>query len=108
MGVYPMLRDETCYFLAADFDGANWLQDANAFLTTCHRLGAPASLERSRSGEGGHVWLFFEEGIPAKLARDLAAHILTETMEQRPGIGLRSYDRFFRIRTRSQKADSVI
>ncbi len=95
MGVYPMLRDESCYFLAADFDGANWMDDANAFLATCSRLDVPASLERSRSGEGGHVWLFFQEAIPAKLARELAAHILTETMEQRPGMGLHSYDRFF-------------
>jgi hypothetical protein len=51
-----------------------------------------AALERSRSGNGGHVWFFFDEAIPASLARKLGAHILTETMEYRPEIGLHSYD----------------
>ena len=95
MGVYPMLLDETCHFLAADFDGENWQADASAFIETCRQLGLPAALERSRSGNGGHVWLFFEEAISACLARKLGAHILTETMERRPEIGLGSYDRFF-------------
>ena len=58
-------------------------------------MNVPAALERSRSGNGGHVWLFFEEAIPAGLARKLGSHILTETMERRPDIGLDSYDRFF-------------
>jgi superfamily II DNA or RNA helicase/very-short-patch-repair endonuclease len=62
---------------------------------TCGRLGVPASLERSRSGNGGHVWIFFAEAVPAALARKLGAHVLTETMEQRPEVGLKSYDRFF-------------
>ncbi|MFI5382229.1 MAG: TOTE conflict system archaeo-eukaryotic primase domain-containing protein [Tepidisphaerales bacterium] len=95
IGVYPMLLDETCFFLAADFDKAQWQEDAAAFLETCHKLNLPAALERSRSGNGGHVWLFFEQAIPAGLARRLGAHILTETMERRPDIGLDSYDRFF-------------
>jgi len=95
MGVYPMLLDETCFFLAADFDKESWPEDAAAFLETCRLLGVPASLERSRSGNGGHIWLFFEEALPAGLARSLAAHILTETMERRPDVGLDSYDRFF-------------
>lgn len=95
MGVYPMLLDETCHFLAVDFDGEAWQADAGAFVETCRRLELPAALERSRSGQGGHVWLFFEEAIPAALARDLGSHILTETMENRPDIGFRSYDRFF-------------
>jgi hypothetical protein len=95
MGVYPMLVDETCWFLAADFDRADWQQDALAFLETCNSLGIPSVLERSRSGHGGHVWIFFEEAIPATLARKLGAHLLTETMERRPEIGFASYDRFF-------------
>ena len=65
------------------------------YLETCRRLELPAALERSRSGHGGHVWLFFDQAIPATLARKLGAHLLTETMERRPGIGLDSYDRFF-------------
>jgi superfamily II DNA or RNA helicase len=95
MGVYPMLQDETCFFLAADFDKAHWQEDAGAILQTCCRRNLAAALERSRSGNGGHVWLFFEEAVPAALARRLGSHILTETMERRPDIGLDSYDRFF-------------
>ncbi|MFZ4397065.1 MAG: TOTE conflict system archaeo-eukaryotic primase domain-containing protein [Kiritimatiellia bacterium] len=95
MGVYPMLMDETCYFLAADFDRETWWDDVAATAETCHQLGLPVAIERSRSGNGAHLWLFFEEAVPARLARDLGAHILTETMERRPDIGLGSYDRFF-------------
>jgi superfamily II DNA or RNA helicase/very-short-patch-repair endonuclease len=95
MGVYPMLEDETCHFLAVDFDGHSWQADAAAFLETCRRLALPAALERSRSGEGAHVWLFFEEALPARIARNLGSYLLTETMEHRPDIGLRSYDRLF-------------
>lgn len=95
MGVYPMLRDETCFFLAADFDKANWTEDVKAVLECCRKMDLPAYLERSRSGHGGHIWMFFEDAIPATMARRLASHILTETMENRPEIGLDSYDRFF-------------
>jgi superfamily II DNA or RNA helicase/very-short-patch-repair endonuclease len=94
-GVYPLLRDETCFFLAVDFDKAGWCEDAAAFLETSHHLNLPAALERSRSGRGAHVWFFFEEAIPAALARRLGSHVLTETMEGRPDIGLDSYDRLF-------------
>ena len=69
MGVYPMLVDETCWFLAADFDRTDWQQDALAFLETCTTRGIPAALERSRSGEGGHVWIFFSGAISATFAR---------------------------------------
>ena len=95
IGGYPMLQDETCFFLAVDFDKTHWQQDACAFLSTCRDMKLAASLERSRSGQGGHVWLFFAEPISAALARRLGAHILTETMEHRPDVGLDSYDRFF-------------
>jgi hypothetical protein len=95
MGVYPMLLDESCFFLAADFDKAHWREDVAAFLDTCRRMNIPAALERSRSGEGGHIWLFFDEAVSVAVARQLGAHLLTETMERRPDIGLDSYDRFF-------------
>ena len=95
MGVYPMFQDETCFFLAADFDKTHWQEDAQAMLETCRQMNVAAALERSRSGNGGHVWLFFRDAIPATLARKLGSHILTETMERRPDIGLDSYDRFF-------------
>jgi superfamily II DNA or RNA helicase len=94
-GIYPLLPDETCYFLAIDFDKAGWREDSEAFLKTCGRLRVPAALERSRSGRGGHVWIFFDSAIPAGLARRLGSHVLTETMEGRPDIGLDSYDRLF-------------
>ncbi|MCC6392953.1 MAG: DEAD/DEAH box helicase family protein [Bryobacterales bacterium] len=94
-GVYPMLQDETCFFLAADFDKEGWREDAAAFVATCRRMDLPCALERSRSGCGAHVWLFFAEAVPAVLARKLGSLILTQTMERRPGIGLDSYDRFF-------------
>ena len=95
IGVYPLLLDETCWFLAADFDKDTWTEDATAFLEICHTHNVPAILERSRSGNGGHVWIFFSEPISARLARRLGAYLLTQTMENRPEIGLDSYDRFF-------------
>jgi len=95
MGIYPMFLDETCCFLAVDFDGECWQADAGAFMETCRRLDVPAALEKSRSGDGAHVWLFFEEPIPATLARKVGSFILTETMENRPELGFDSYDRLF-------------
>lgn len=95
MGVYLMLPDETCWFLAADFDGDTWQHDAAAFLETCGKHKIPASLERSRSGRGGHVWFFFSEPIAAALARRLGTRILAETMQRHPQIGFGSYDRLF-------------
>lgn len=95
IGVYPMLPDETCWFLAADFDKATWQEDARAFLETCSMHNVPAALERSRSGNGGHIWMFFVEPIPAALTRQTGTFLLSQTMEHRPEIGLDSYDRFF-------------
>ncbi len=94
-GVYPMLLDEHCCFLALDFDKVSWQQDVQAILATCLTLELPCALERSRSGNGAHLWIFFEHPIPAAVARKLGAHLLTETMERRPEIGLDSYDRMF-------------
>ncbi len=94
-GVYPLLLDETCHFLAIDFDKAGWQQDAVAFLATCRAVrpsGGPRAVSLRR---GGHVWIFFDEAIPAALARRLGSYLLTETMEERPDIGLDSYDRLF-------------
>lgn len=95
IGLYPMLTDETCWFLAVDFDKSAWKEDASAFRQTCARRGVPSSLERSRSGNGAHVWILFSKPIPARLARRLGSLLLTETMERRSEIGLKSYDRFF-------------
>ena len=95
IGVYPMLPDETCWFLAADFDKVSWQDDARAFLGTCSTFNVPAALERSRSGNGGHVWMFFTEPVPAAQARHMGTFLLSQTMEHRAEIGLDSYDRFF-------------
>ena len=95
IGVYPLLLDETCWFLAADFDKSSWQEDAAAFLTTCAQWNVPAALERSRSGNGGHVWFFFEQPVSAALARKLGSALLTRTMDRRHQLGLDSYDRLF-------------
>jgi len=95
IGVYALLQDDTCWFVAVDFDKKTWESDAYAFLKTCRESGVPASLERSRSGNGGHVWIFFASPIQAALARKLASAVLTRTMEQRYAMGLDSYDRLF-------------
>ena len=94
-GVYPLLQDEACFLLAVAFDKTGWREDAVAFLDACRHLNLPAVLERSRSGRGGHVWLFFEDVVPAVMARRLGSFLLTEAMEGRPDIGLDSYDRLF-------------
>jgi len=89
------LLDETCWFLAVDFDKETWMKDVSAFLDTCEYNDVPAILERSQSGNGGHIWIFFSEPIQAHLARKLGSFLVTEIMEHRPEIGFKSYDRFF-------------
>jgi superfamily II DNA or RNA helicase len=95
VGIYALLPDETCWFLAVDFDKKSWKDDARAFLETCEEMNVPAALERSRSGNGGHVWVFFDRALAATTARKLGCAILTRTMERRHQLGLDSYDRFF-------------
>ena len=95
IGVYPLLSDETCWFLAVDFDKTTWVDDVRAFLETCAVYQTPAALERSRSGNGGHIWIFFETPIPAAMARKLGTLLLTKTMNRRPELGMDSYDRLF-------------
>ena len=94
-GVYPLFFDDTCGFLAVDFDEESWAVDAGAFIATCREFGLAAALERSRSGNGGHVWLFFSEPVAASEARRLGTLLLTRTMNRRPEIGFKSYDRLF-------------
>ena len=95
IGVYPLLTDETCWFLAVDFDQESWKLDAVSFMESCREMNVPSALERSRSGEGGHVWIFFSAPVPAILARKLGAGLLTRTMQRRHQISLKSYDRLF-------------
>ncbi len=95
IGVYPLLRDNTCWFLACDFDKAGWELDASAYLQSCASYGIPGYLEKSRSGNGGHVWVFFSAPVPAVSARQLGLRLLRDTMEKRAEVDLASYDRFF-------------
>ncbi|MFC2059218.1 hypothetical protein ACFLTS_06260 [Chloroflexota bacterium] len=95
VGIYPLLPDETCYFLAADFDKQSWMEDAAAFLETCRQMEIPASVERSRSGNGAHFWIFFAEAVSTSAARKLGCYLLTETMTRRHQLGMDSYDRLF-------------
>jgi superfamily II DNA or RNA helicase len=95
MGIYPMLTDETCWFLAVDFDKSSWKEDVRAFADTARRLALPALVERSRSGNGAHVWFFFAEPVPAATARRMGCHVLTETMASRHELSMDSYDRLF-------------
>ena len=88
-------RGDTCTLLACDFDKGTWLLDALAYLDACHANGVPAVLERSRSGNGGHVWVFFAAPVPASEARALGAALLRQAMAARAELDLSSYDRFF-------------
>lgn len=102
-GVYPLQADDTTWFLAADFDKASWEDDARAYLDACRAAGVPAALERSRSGRGAHVWVFFSAPVPARAARQLGAQLLAAAMDARPEIGMDSYDRFFPSQDRMPK-----
>lgn len=90
-----MLADDTCWFLAVDLDKDQWQRDAAAFIKTCQQKSIPYALERSRSGNGAHIWIFFDKPILASHARKMGAALLTETMDSYPEIGFESYDRFF-------------
>lgn len=95
IGVYPLLEDDSCHFLAADFDEAEWREDAGAFVQSCRELGVPAALEVSRSGEGAHVWVFFASRVSARDARRLGAAIISHTCARTRQLKLGSYDRLF-------------
>ncbi len=94
-GVYPLLKNETCWFLAVDFDKGPWQEDVAAFVTTCRQIGVPAAVERSRSGDGAHVWFFFQTPVKARAAREMGCFLITETMARRHELPMNSYDRFF-------------
>lgn len=95
VGVYPLLADDTCHFLAADFDAAEWREDAKAFYQSCHELGVPVALEISRSGNGAHAWVFFTGSVSARDARRLGTAIISHTCARTRQLKLESYDRLF-------------
>jgi hypothetical protein len=95
VGVYPLLEDDSCYFLAVDFDEAEWRDDASAFMGSCEELGVPAALEISRSGKGAHAWVFFASKVSARDARRLGTAIISHTCGRTRQLKLESYDRLF-------------
>jgi superfamily II DNA or RNA helicase len=94
-GIYPMLPDETCYFLAIDFDDGGWQKDIAVLRDVCFEFNIPVAIERSRSGKGGHAWFFFDNPLPAALARKFGTALITSSMGKRHEIQFKSYDRLF-------------
>ena len=94
-GVYPLLEDDTCHFLAVDFDQAEWQEDARAFAQSCNELDVPVALEISRSGQGAHAWVFFSDRVSARDARRLGTAIISHTCSRTRQLKLESYDRLF-------------
>jgi superfamily II DNA or RNA helicase len=95
VGVYPLLEDDSCYFLAIDFDEAEWRQDVRAFAASCADLRVPVAIEISRSGNGAHAWIFFAERVSARDARRLGTALISHTCASARQLVLRSYDRLF-------------
>lgn len=95
VGVYPLLDDESCWFLGVDFDKGSWQQDISAFADTCRAAQLPIAIERSRSGNGAHAWFFFSAPVSANTARRMGCHLITETMTRRHELSMESYDRLF-------------
>ncbi len=95
VGVYALLADDTCHFLAADFDEEQWRDDAKAFYQSCVELGVPVALEISRSGKGAHAWVFFAGSVSARDARRLGTAIISHTCARTRQLKLTSYDRLF-------------
>jgi superfamily II DNA or RNA helicase len=95
IGSYPLLADDTCHFLAVDFDEADWREDALAFAQAGRSLGVPVALEISRSGNGAHAWVFFDRRVSARDARRLGTAIISHTCARTRQLKLASYDRLF-------------
>ena len=95
VAVYPLLTDDSCHFLAVDFDESEWREDARAFVQSCQELGVPVALEISRSGNGAHAWVFFAGNVPARDARRLGTAIISHTCARTRQLNLTSYDRLF-------------
>jgi len=95
IGIYPLLKSNTSWLLAVDFDKENWLEECRQFLKICEQKNIPACLERSRSGEGGHIWIFFEDKYPAWKSRKIAFHLLREAGTLSEFDKNTSFDRLF-------------
>lgn len=95
IGLYPILKDHSCFFLAIDFDERDWKKDVLLFVNVCKKYAVDCYIERSRSGNGAHVWIFFETSIQARIARALGQFLLDKTKEIHGEFHLNSYDRMF-------------
>jgi superfamily II DNA or RNA helicase len=95
IGVYPILHDNTSYFLAADFDGNTWKDEARAFIDQCAGIGLSCYLERSRSGNGGHVWIFFSESYPCYKSRQIGLEMIRRAKKISDFEKEVSFDRLF-------------
>jgi len=78
IGIYPLLKDNTSWFIVADFDKQNWKEESQTFIDRCLDKGISAYLERSKSGNGAHVWIFFDQPYPAIKSRKIFISILEE------------------------------
>ena len=78
-GIYPLLPDNSSWFIVADFDKENWIEECRTFINTCRQYDIPAFLERSRSGKGGHVWIFFDQPYPALKSRKIFLRLLEQS-----------------------------
>ncbi len=95
IGIYPMLSDASTFFLAIDFGGAEWQSDIAAVRKICKDHDIPCAVERSRSGNGGHLWIFFNESVAADTARQLGSAIITAAMNERHEIDFSIYDKMY-------------
>ena len=98
IGIYPLLGNDTCYFLSLDFDNKNTNNDIKsdvlAFANICDKYEISIAIERSRSGKGIHIWIFFNKNIKAITARKLGSLLLSKTMEI-SNLSISSFDRMF-------------
>lgn len=103
MGCYPLLADDTVKIAAIDFDNSSWRSDTSAVAEVLRELGLPVARERSRSGNGAHLWFFFERPVRAQVVRDVLSFVLSMVIERNSAVGLDSFDRLFPNQNRLPK-----